>query len=60
MRNNNQNDLTATSVATVAAVSATPFKTAFKAYLGIMAAQTIGFLFFVGIITTVIIVIKEL
>lgn len=50
MRNFNREEAAEnTAIEGLAAISKTPFKTAFKAKMGIMAAQTLGVLLFVGI-----------
>ena len=56
MNNQTQNNTEITAIKAVAAVSATPFRTAFKLTMGVMVAQFVGLLIFLGAVGTAILV----
>lgn len=58
MNNNNQQNATATAIASLAAATKTPFKTAFLAMLGVAAAQLFMFLGALVVIGGVIYIIS--
>jgi hypothetical protein len=57
---NREDNLESTAVKTVAAVSKTPFRTAFMATLGVAAAQALVFFGFVASLIAIGLLVKKL